>query len=144
MVPMKPMIPITRWITMKETYEQYSTRCSVCTPHLPVYWWVPVIEALRYQKINLRSGKERSLWQRYNEQSPPILVVSLGLAASDWWRWLHDSLNNTNPRLSSNDLIHFTGKGYQVSANQFLQALDDAALNFQETTPKTRFRLWKK
>ena len=52
--------------------------------------------------------------------------------------------NNTNPRLPSNDLIHFTGKGYQVSANQFLQALDDAALNFQETTSKNRFRLWKK
>ena len=35
--------------------------------------------------------------------------------------------NHTEPRLSSNDLIHFTGKGYQVSADQFLQALDDAA-----------------
>lgn len=52
--------------------------------------------------------------------------------------------NHTEPRLASNDLIHFTGKGYQVSADQFLQALDDAALNFQDTQPKNRFRLWKK
>lgn len=51
--------------------------------------------------------------------------------------------NQTDPRLASEDLIHFTGKGYQISANQFLEALDDAALNFQQSIPKNRFRRWK-
>jgi lysophospholipase L1-like esterase len=50
----------------------------------------------------------------------------------------------TKPRLASQDLIHFTGKGYQVSADQFLLALDDAASNFQNTSSSERFRFWKK
>ncbi len=51
--------------------------------------------------------------------------------------WKH-----TDPRLASNDLIHFTAKGYRASADQFLRALDDAATNFTKTSP-SRFRLWK-
>ena len=50
----------------------------------------------------------------------------------------------TEPRLASLDLIHFTAKGYQVSADQFLRALDDAASHFTNTSSKSRFKLWKK
>lgn len=97
------------------------------------------------------SEKTFSVWERTQlvAEVQRTVAPEFGCVFWDWQQATGGvgsmiAWNNTTPRLASNDLIHFTGKGYQVSANQFLQALDDAALNFQETTPNNRFRLWKK
>ncbi len=46
----------------------------------------------------------------------------------------------TVPALASADLIHFTAKGYQVSGDLFIQALDDAAEHFTTRPRKVFFR----
>ena len=48
----------------------------------------------------------------------------------------------TEPSLASVDLIHFTAKGYQVSADLFIRALDDAAAHFTNK-PKNFFSVRK-
>ena len=49
--------------------------------------------------------------------------------------------NYTQPKLASPDLIHFSPQGYRVSADLFLQALDDVALHYRIRQKKRRF-LW--
>lgn len=102
----------------------------------------------RGSKIN---DNEYTVWERTKlvAEVQRTVAPDFGCVFWDWQQATGGAgsmiaWNHTEPRLASNDLIHFTGKGYQVSADQFLQALDDAALNFQETTTKNRFRLWKK
>ena len=102
----------------------------------------------RGSKIN---GNKYTVWERTRlvAEVQRTVAPDFGCVFWDWQQATGGAgsmiaWNQTNPRLASNDLIHFTGKGYQVSADQFLKALDDAALNFQDTTPKNRFRLWKK
>jgi len=102
-----------------------------------------------------RGSEERtnrySIWERTQMVADVQRSVAPDFGCVFWdWQQATGGIGSmiawkyTEPRLASQDLIHFTGKGYQVSADQFLLALDDAASNFQNTSSSTRFRFWKK
>jgi lysophospholipase L1-like esterase len=97
------------------------------------------------------SKKHFSVWERTQlvAEVQRNIAPEFGCAFWDWQQATGGvgsmiAWNHTTPRLSSPDLIHFTPQGYQVSADLFLQALDDVALHYQSKPNKRRFRWYQK
>lgn len=93
------------------------------------------------------SEKHFSVWERTQlvADVQRNIAPEFGCAFWDWQQATGGvgsmiTWNHTSPKLSSPDLIHFTPQGYQVSADLFVQALDDVALHYQRKPNKKRFR----
>ena len=97
--------------------------------------------------MGIKSKDQYQVWERTQQvaEVQRTIAPEFGCVFWDWqqatggvgsmiaWRY-------TDPPLASMDLIHFTSKGYQVSGNLFLQALDDAAEHFTKRPRKLFFR----
>lgn len=88
-------------------------------------------------RAKLSSGKSYKVWERTSD----IAEVQRQVAPEYhcvFWDWQQATggegsmvaWRHTNPPLSTKDLIHFTPKGYVHSAEFFIDALDDAMLNY--------------
>ena len=98
-----------------------------------------------------KGRKEYTVWERTHMVAEVQRHVAPDFDCVFWdWQQATGGIGSmiawqhTSPSLSSEDLIHFTPQGYQISAEQFLLALDDAASHFLPTSKKSRQRFWKK